>query len=237
MQLDGDISFMRQTHWFDPSKIKTELTVIGCGGIGSWFSFLAAKMGIDKITLYDDDIVESHNLPNQFFRMGSIGENKVDALANSVREFTAAEVKTEPNRFANKAISGLVVSGVDSMKSREEIWRKLKGRKNVQRYWDARIGGENITIYSVDPNDEDECALYETTLYSDDDALELPCTQRAVIDIMGYTGSLLVTSIRKYLAGEKPHGLLIFNAETFYMDKCSLVDTNIEVDEKIMVTT
>lgn len=54
-----------QTGWFDPNKITSPVTIIGCGGIGSNVAFELITMGFKSFVLYDDDIVEPRNLASQ----------------------------------------------------------------------------------------------------------------------------------------------------------------------------
>lgn len=214
LELAGVIDFTRQRDFFDPTSISTRLTVIGGGGIGSLFTLLAGKLGIGEITVYDDDLVEAHNLPNQLFPLDQLGYSKVDALAGAVRGFTIADVEARRERVtADTQLRGLIVSGVDSMEARKEIAEAVwKSRFNVPRYWDARIGGEKIVIYSVNPKDPAEWEAFQKTLYSDEEAQADPCTRRSVIDVMGHVGSHLLTGVREQLAGETPVGFLYFNA-------------------------
>lgn len=216
LELKGVIDFTRQRDWFDPMTSEATLTVIGVGGVGSLFSVMAGKLGINKIVLYDEDLVESHNLPNQFFPLDSFGYFKTDAVAETIEKFTIAEPQTISCKVdETSTLRGLVVSGVDSMSARAEIAKAVRrNRFNIDRYWDARIGGEKVVIYSVNPKDPDEWDAYQKTLYSDEDAESDPCTRRSVIDVMGHVGSHLLTGVREQLSGEKiPVGYTYLNIE------------------------
>ena len=61
------------------------LTVIGCGSVGSWLAYLAVKAGVKEIFLYDDDIVEEKNLIRSSYTKHSVGKPKVEALAEILR--------------------------------------------------------------------------------------------------------------------------------------------------------
>lgn len=213
LELSGAIDFTRQRDWFDPTSIESKLTVIGAGGIGSLFTVMAGKLGIGEITIYDGDNVEIHNLPNQFFDLVDIGKMKVTSLGDAVARYTIALVDEKPYKVeSDTRLSGLVVSGVDSMSARKEIAAAVyANRFTIPRYWDARIGGEKIVIYSVNPKNPDEWRLFEKTLYSDEDAVDDPCTRRSVIDVMGHVGSHLLTGVREQLAGDTPDGFTYYN--------------------------
>ena len=51
----------KSREFFDPRKVKERCHVIGCGSIGGNVAELLVRYGIKKITIWDDDIVESHN--------------------------------------------------------------------------------------------------------------------------------------------------------------------------------
>ena len=57
----------RGLDFFDPAKTHPDVLIIGCGHIGSYMAFGLARMGVKNITVVDHDMVEPHNLPNQFF--------------------------------------------------------------------------------------------------------------------------------------------------------------------------
>jgi molybdopterin/thiamine biosynthesis adenylyltransferase len=214
LEVAGVIDFTRQRDWFDPTSAQTKLTVIGGGGIGSLFTLMAGKLGISKIVIYDDDLVESHNLPNQLFPLDSFGHFKAEALADTLEKFTVAEPEAHNEKVTKDTrLRGLVVSGVDSMAARKEIAEAVhKSRLDIPMYWDARIGGEKIVIYAVDPRDPEQWETYQKTLYDDSDAEQDPCTRRSVIDVMGHVGAHLLTGIREFLAGEKPAGFIYYHA-------------------------
>ena len=54
--------------------------VIGCGATGSKIIMLLAKLGVQNIHIWDKDVIESHNIPNQAFLISQIGMKKTDAI-------------------------------------------------------------------------------------------------------------------------------------------------------------
>lgn len=232
IEISGEVVYTRQKGFFDPISSESALSIIGCGGIGSMFAVMCGKLGIDRVVLYDEDRVEAHNLPNQFFLKKSLGEFKVDALSVLIGETGISNVTPIPmNLDRNCEITTpLIVSGVDSMNAREEIWecikRNIENGKPLERYWDARIGGEMVIIFSVDLTNQEEMDAYErSTLYSDASVPNLPCTRRAVIDVMAHVGAQLLTGVRQYLFDKTvAYGHLYFNAETMFLEKCSILE-------------
>jgi molybdopterin/thiamine biosynthesis adenylyltransferase len=171
---------------FNPSEFSWPVHIIGAGGIGSALFLPLLKLGIAELHVWDPDVVEPHNIPAQLlYRPSDVGRSKVECLRNFSRWIEAecqvtahAQMVTEDTE-----LSGVVISGVDSMVSRRQIWGAM--RRNVTDvvfYLDARIGGEQFELYSLVPCDPKEAQTYEDTwLVSDEQTLELPCAARTVI--------------------------------------------------------
>lgn len=230
LELSGDFSYLRQKDWLDPTKLDSSITIIGSGGIGSMFCMLASKMGINDIIIYDDDSVEAHNMPNQLFDKAHLGMTKVEAAKDISERFGIATIYPRDSRVSQTTQfqSKYVISGVDSMVARKDIAIAVENTVNnggeIERYWDARIGGEGINIFSVNPNDPEEWNAFKSTcLYDDSDAVDLPCTRRAVIDVMGYVGSFLATQLRHAVSGEEVPGFLNFSAESMTLETSNLL--------------
>lgn len=56
------------------------LVIVGCGGIGFWVSKFAAMSGIEKIYVFDDDVIEENNLNRLDLPEKFIGRNKADMV-------------------------------------------------------------------------------------------------------------------------------------------------------------
>jgi len=66
--------------------IPQSITIIGCGGVGSWVALNIAMIGIKKLYLYDMDIVEASNLNRTPYKIKQIGKKKVIALKELIFE-------------------------------------------------------------------------------------------------------------------------------------------------------
>jgi molybdopterin/thiamine biosynthesis adenylyltransferase len=66
---------------------KSHITILGCGGIGSNIATVLATMGVQNITLIDDDKIEHTNLSRQYpFTINDIGKYKVDVLTDYIKK-------------------------------------------------------------------------------------------------------------------------------------------------------
>lgn len=228
LEIDGKVDYLRQKDFFDPTKTDVGITIVGAGGIGSFTTVLASKMGFTDIVLFDDDSFEAHNIPNQFASREQVGMSKVDAVKQTAESFGIASVFTRKRQVDENTLfsTPYVASGLDSMSARKATWEAIKTSNedgSIKRYWDARIGGQGINIFSVDPNNPDEVAAFESVcLYDDSEASTAPCTARAVIDVMGYVASFMTTQFRREIGGESVPGYLNFSAETFTLETCSI---------------
>lgn len=185
---------------------KAKITMVGAGGIGSPAALALAKMGVGQLSLYDDDQVEQHNLPNQIHQIQSVGLSKVEALKDLLKGFVGEEVSIEAHEErlgAESKMDGIVVAAVDTMESRKNIWEAVQGNLSVDLFVDARMGGHLLRLYSVNPMNPLEAEEYASTLYSDEDALELPCTEQSIIYTSMVAGSLIANAVKKHIAGEE----------------------------------
>lgn len=200
MSAPQPMEFLRQLDLVNPEALDLPVHLIGCGGIGSFTALVLSKMGIHQLFLYDPDGIEEHNLPNQLFRLRDVGRLKVEALREILEEFAGAPVEGLPIEVDTRRMTGVVISGVDSMRARKSIWlQSIRYRAGVLKYLDARMGAEVARIYAVNPTDPDDIRLYEKTLYDDDEAEILPCTA-AAISYNGFVIAGLIGNLVKRVA-------------------------------------
>lgn len=202
------LSFSRQEGFFNPrEKVNTQVNVIGAGGIGSPTLICLSKMGCDKINVWDDDMVEHHNLSSQFYRFNDLGMSKVDSIGDIVKDFAGIEINRNKNRIGGEKdetfFEGLVISGVDTMEARRAIWEKVRFNMNVPLYIDARMGAEVIRIFTVNPVDMDEIERYEASIDPSIPVVELRCTEKAIIYNTFAIAALVSNQVKKFFNKEK----------------------------------
>ncbi len=217
-----DIDYSRQTGLFNPYTEKDRVTIIGCGGIGSFTAYTLAKMGIRELILYDPDIVEEPNIPNQLFEKEDIGKKKVKAIEEKIRRLGYEEVITISKKFSEQAkiCSEVVVVAVDTLEKRKEIWQVIKAKHSlVQTLIDGRMGGltgKVLTVQLVGSGLDD---WYETTL--EGKPLSLPCSERAIIFMNFIIAGVIASVVRRTILGERVPRCLIIDGATgtiFFQD-------------------
>jgi len=212
------MDYLRQGGIVTPDDLNFEIVLIGAGGIGSPTALALGKMGCKKLTIYEPDLIEEHNLPNQIYPLGSVGRPKAAVLAEVLTQFTECLPNVIQQEITGKErLAGVVISAVDSMASRASIWEAVRFNSAVPLYIDGRMGGEIGIIYSVNPNDPEDVRFYETSLHSDDEAIQIPCTERAIIYNTFMIASLIASQVKKYAVGETLRREIIFEIKNLVL--------------------
>ena len=77
-----------------PEQLKlfrSTVAVVGCGGLGGYVIEQLARLGVGTIIAIDPDVFEEHNLNRQLLSTpGTVGQSKVEAAAQRVREINPA---------------------------------------------------------------------------------------------------------------------------------------------------
>ncbi len=192
------MNFHRQLDVLDvPRLARTPITVIGAGAVGSFTVLALAKSGAECITVYDDDLIEAHNLPNQWYRLTDLGRPKVAALKELVREMTGVEIEIHVARFTDQSASEVTVCCVDSMDVRIALWRALHARPAL--YIDARMGAEVGKVMCVGAFG----SWYEETLHPSSEAYRAPCTARATMYCASGLAAFIAGQVANY-ASDRP---------------------------------
>lgn len=209
------MDFWRQSEILDPGQLRFPITLIGVGGIGSPVALALAKMGCARITLYDPDVVEPHNLPNQMYRTVDVARPKVEAIGDLLRDFASVEVEARQEAVAGQRLRGVVVSAVDSMASRDRIWSdSIRFHGTVPLYVDARMGAQVCRVITIRPSDPDDVRVYEASLYSDEAAAEDPCTAQAILYTTFGVAALVANQIKRFACDEPLERDIFFDFAT-----------------------
>jgi molybdopterin/thiamine biosynthesis adenylyltransferase len=159
-----------------------QISIIGAGAIGSWTCLSLAKMGFHNISVIDFDKVDIVNMSSQFYGVKDVERPKVFALQSRIREMSGTEIKAYldkwPTPFTWIEQSNVVILAVDSMKVRKEVYEYLKDKTDCFLI-DARMGAETAMIYTINPMIGSDHEMYEKTLYSDENAVQAPCTAKS----------------------------------------------------------
>lgn len=209
-----DVSYADQLDIFDPEQWAWPIHVVGLGGIGSALLLPLVKLGVREIHLWDDDVVEPHNVPAQLlYRVSDVGKAKVTAAAELVDSYglDVTIVQHQCWMTPSSDVEGVVMSGVDSMASRRAIWGAVKYNTQVPFYLDGRIGAEQVQVFSVDPIDDASIGLYEPWLVGDNDVVDLPCSARTIIHSPLQVAVWMTSQLTLHMRGELSTGFAAAN--------------------------
>jgi hypothetical protein len=203
--------YWRQLDFYDPAKDNNHVLVVGAGSGGSYIVFGLARMGVRNITVVDFDVVEAHNLPNQFFAESLIPElmdesgkvAKVDALKATINfmipdngvKYIKAKVEEAPDLLKNRW--DVIISAVDSMAVRRWIFEHIPFNFLI----DPRSGGEFVNIFTCT---EYEKEAHRRNLWTDEEVdkiHKLPCTGTSIIDVCWIDAGEVIQRYRKYVSG------------------------------------
>lgn len=160
----------RHLKLFSPAEFgNRRVDIIGVGASGSRVALDLAKLGVENIHVWDDDIVEEHNVPNQAYGEVDIGKTKVEALQDLILKATGTKITTHCEKVTTSQKLGEVVFLLtDTMKSRKQIWEHcVKLHPFTRVMFETRMGSDLVIVYTINPCNMDDVKLWESTLCDD----------------------------------------------------------------------
>lgn len=142
--------------FFQPEKDNARIHIVGCGSVGSTLAENLARCGITKMTLWDFDTVEAHNIVNQMFRQQDVGKPKVEALKDILMDINPEikdDVELKPKGWEGKLMSGYIFLCVDNIELRRTIVEKHMDSPYVKAVFDFRTLLEGAQHYAADWSD------------------------------------------------------------------------------------
>lgn len=188
------------------------IIMVGLGGIGSWTGLLLSRMGY-KLTVYDNDVLEGLNIGGQLHSKDFVSKFKTQGFSETVSKYsedgsvtpvTRLFTEKEPNEF-------IMISAVDNMATRKLMFEKwleaYKTNKEVCKgeypciFIDGRMTAEIGQVFVV--KDDDTIERYKDTLFSDEEAEELPCSFKATSHCGAKIGAEIVGVLANYIANHR----------------------------------
>lgn len=180
------MNFSRQEELYQGGTNKDVVNIIGVGATGSWVGLLLAKLGVKSIRLFDNDIIELHNVPNQLYSKNDIDKFKVNICNNYMKDLGAmcSNISKYNMQVTGEDMKNIIVNStatfclVDSMAARKELFEAAvqAPTRNQQHYWiETRMGLTGYRIYLIDLTNDYQVAEYRKTLYNDNEAEVSAC--------------------------------------------------------------
>ena len=130
----------KSKEFFDPAMLEQKKChIIGCGAIGSSVAELLARAGVEDIVLWDEDIVESHNIANQMFTQKHLHMAKTTALSQIIKDINPECNVQEKDFYKEQNLAGYVFLCVDNIDLRREIATFNKYNTNIIMMFDFRM--------------------------------------------------------------------------------------------------
>ena len=148
------MNLSKSFEFFDPDKCKERIHIIGCGSVGSTVAELLARFGLTKISLYDFDTVEPHNIVNQMFVQRQVGMPKVEAVREILLDINPEmNIKIYPQGWTDQPLDGYVFLAVDNIELRAKIVKENLYNDFVKAMFDFRTGLTDAQHYAADWTD------------------------------------------------------------------------------------
>jgi PRTRC genetic system ThiF family protein len=147
------------------SSMRTSVVLVGSGGTGTHMLEGLAMMHkslVDlghnglTVSVYDNDIVEEHNIGRQHFGWGDIGRNKANMAIERINRQYGLDWRSSPHHYQfNKASShngNILITATDSGKSRNLAQQMFKYAMSHQKKKPTNQEHEDLmrTLYWLD---------------------------------------------------------------------------------------
>lgn len=194
----------RQLDLIPLKVLTTPINIIGGGAIGSFTALSLAKMGFNNLTVFDYDKISIENMNCQFFRFKDIGKYKTEALQEIIEDFTGVKINIVTDKWSGTQLPGIVISAVDSMEVRKNIWdAHYKKAFDTKLMIDPRMAAETGLLYCQNPLSITDGDGYETSLYTDEEAVRDRCTSKSTMYGCLSLSAMVCASVKNFLVDGK----------------------------------
>jgi hypothetical protein len=211
-----DLRFLRQQDAVDMIRLTgLGVSLIGLGSIGSYAALGLGKLGVCGLQAWDADVVSVENVSCQLYSDDHIGMPKADAMVQLMEQLGGHTPNATRQRYVDQPLTEVVISAVDSMAARKEIWQSVRLKPEVKLYIDSRMALQTLVVYAVRPNVRDERVAYSQTLVPDSETIQEPCTNRSIGFTAMLAGSILTSLVKRYVNTESLPFRVILDLATF----------------------
>ncbi len=219
--------FLRQQSLINQEKLsQLRICIVGTGAIGSFTALSLTKMGVTHLTLWDKDLVETHNVSNQFFNKESFGEPKVVAVAKECSRYTptSIDIAVYNEFYQGQPLENfdIIIALTDNIEGRKACFTAAQKSERCQLYIDGRMGAEIFRSLAFAPRNADAAKDYSDN-YIDGVVNEvLPCTARTIIYNVQLASAMIASFVKRFVQQESIPFELIFNFKDYSLSKSKL---------------
>jgi molybdopterin/thiamine biosynthesis adenylyltransferase len=205
--------YLRNASIVDQEAINRQpVAIVGVGAIGSHLAEMLAKLGVRDFTLIDPDEVDTINLSTQGFAENQIGQLKVEAVEDRLRQINpAVAVQQGAVHYHHDLIPprAAVFACVDSMPVRRQIFRDFC-EHDWPVFFDGRMAAESLRVFCIDRNDRQAADLYRQSLFPSHEVYREGCTVRATIYCASMAAAILCALYKRWCMHQSPAAHLHF---------------------------
>ena len=190
--------FLRNKDLIPQSKLN-HLGLVGLGGIGSQLVPLLSIMGWKKITGWDHDILEEHNLSTTMYPQRALGKSKAEVAENISNLYS---VKPGNNKFFQEYYDEAsptlpkMITCLDNMEGRLVAYNKWLEQSDRQFFIDLRMGAMAMEIITATKENDN----YLDTWLPSHKISEEPCTMKHTIFTASIVGGFGVDQVFNVVA-------------------------------------
>ncbi len=219
--------YLRQQSIVNQQRLaELRIAMIGAGSIGSFTALALTKMGCEHLTIWDKDVVELHNISNQFFNKDSIGIPKVVATTQECQRYTPKQVDIT---FYHEFYDGqnldnfdVVIVLTDNIEGRKSAFEAAKTSQKSTMFIDGRMGGELFRTFCFNPKTVALATEYYNDYIEGVVNEELPCTARTIVYNVMMASSVIASFVKKLVNNEPVPFQLLFNFGNYSFSKSKL---------------
>lgn len=212
----------------NPAKYTGNIHIIGVGATGSRIVKNLIELGFigSQIHVYDDDVVEEHNINNQLFDLTHIGMPKVVAMFELIKNGYGEKIHSHQQRVdANTELDGIVFLLTDTMSSRRDIVTPMNININIKLVIETRLDPECGYVNTFNPINKKHHKFYIDSLFDDDAKPEIvsACGTRQtighVVDILAGTA---MCEFVKWVNEQKIGKQVFFAVNPYYFQETDM---------------
>lgn len=206
--------------FFNPIELRSkEINIIGVGAVGSWIAIQLAKLGIEKLTIWDFDTVDDHNITNQVYTQNDLKKLKVDALEEHLLANNPTMKIIKKGKYTNEILKGIVFLEVDSVELRHKIATDNMYNAYLDLVIDGRIGLSTGIVYCINWKNSKDVENYISLCDFKDSESDAPVsacgTTLSVSPSVLTTAAYAVSTLINYAKGEETCKIVSFDAFSF----------------------
>jgi hypothetical protein len=185
--------FLRNKDLIPQGKLD-HIGIVGLGGIGSQLVPLLSIMGFKKMTGWDDDTLEEHNLSTTMYPQNAIGRPK-SVVAQNVADLYS--VNPGNNKFFQEFYDETSPT-LDNMEGRMIAYQKWKEQSNRQLFLDLRMGALAMEIVTATKKHD----KYLDTWQPSHTIADADCTMKHTIFTASIVGGLGIDQVFNVVANK-----------------------------------